>query len=108
MTHQRRLLGTFLATTMIWVTTAEAQRSFSVDAHILIAECLSNSDFCIGFVTGVVQAGQTTGSICELDDNVSVNDVVQEVLLKMELFYEYRSRPAENFVLNTTKAMFCD
>lgn len=108
MTVNGRLLGIYLATTMFSATAAEADYHFSVDAHILIGECLSSSDFCIGFITGVVQAGQTTGTICKLDDNVSVDDVVQEVLLAMELFYEYRSRPAENFILNTTKVKFCD
>ena len=108
MTDQRRLLRITLAMTMFWATTSEADYSFSVDANILIGECLSSSDFCIGFITGVVQAGQTTGKICKLDANVSVDDVVKEVLLAMELLYEYRSSPAENFILNATKAKFCD
>jgi hypothetical protein len=81
---------------------------------MLLQQCLPvhaggrHSQFCEGYISGVLHMAEHSKEVCQVSDKHEIEKIIEAVRNALELNYEYRSSPAEGWVLNTVKNHFCN
>lgn len=82
--------------------------NLAIDGNKLQGLCKMNHDFCHGFILGTLQVAEDSGEVCQVNTDVTVDDLRRTLLLAIEAIpHGYQNRPAFNYVVGVVNKTYC-